>query len=231
MCRRWWKRPSEGRSRVRVYAEQADAQWERVSEGWLAELKPRRSSQMTLDLEALRERLEPRGAGEEFYAQMASRGLEFGERFRGVEQVWVGAGEALGEIVSRREEDESGWELRPWWLDACLQVAGLAAGSEDDGALYLPLSVERLEIYRHPGAHSMQPTWSHVTTRRLHADTLAAEVTVTTPAGSPLVRINNLRFRKSAHKALRTAIYRVEWIEATQDVHGDSAQRALGGAG
>jgi acyl transferase domain-containing protein/NAD(P)-dependent dehydrogenase (short-subunit alcohol dehydrogenase family)/acyl carrier protein len=204
---------SEGRSRVRVYAEQADAKWERVSEGWLVGTEAAAQQPEKLNLEGLRERLEPRGAGQEFYAQLASRGLEFGERFRGVEQVWVGEGEALGEIVSRREEDESGWELRPWWLDACLQVAGLAAGRDDDGALYLPLSLERLEIYRHPGAHSMQHTWSHVTIRRLHADTLAAEVTVTTPEGSPLVRINNLRFRKFKKKTADSAswLYRLKW--------------------
>jgi acyl transferase domain-containing protein/acyl carrier protein len=204
---------SEGRSRVRVYAEQADSKWERVSEGWLVGNEAAAQQPDALNLEALRERLEPRGAGEEFYARLASRGLEFGERFRGVEQVWVGAGEALGEIVSLRQEDESGWELRPWWLDACLQVAGLAAGRDDDGALYLPLSLERLEIYRHPGAHSMQHTWSHVTTRRLHADTLAAEVTVTTPVGSPLVRINNLRFRKFKKQTADSAswLYRVNW--------------------
>ena len=203
---------------MRVYAEQADAQWERVSEGWLVGTEAAGQQPDVLNLEALRKRLEPRGGGEEFYAQLASRGLKFGERFRGVEQVWVGADEALGEIVSRGEEDEENWELRPWWLDACLQVAGLTTGGDDDGALYLPLSLERLEIYRHPGAHWMQPAWSHVTTRRLHADTLAAEVTVTTPAGSPLVRINNLRFRKSAHHPVRTAIYGVEWIEATQEI-------------
>jgi 3-oxoacyl-(acyl-carrier-protein) synthase/NADPH:quinone reductase-like Zn-dependent oxidoreductase/acyl carrier protein len=209
---------SEGRSRVRVYAERADSQWERVSEGWLVGTEAAAQPPDGLNLEALRERLERRDAGQEFYAHLALRGLEFGERFRGVEQVWVGAGEALGEIVSRGEDDASDWELRPWWLDACLQVASVAAGGDDDGALYLPLSLERLEIYRHPQAHWMQHAWSHVTTRRLQADTLAAELTVTTPQGSPLIRINNLRFRKSAHNALRTTIYGVDWIEAMQEI-------------
>ena len=140
---------SEGRSRVRVYAEQADSQWERVSEGWLRTEEGAQQPER-LHLEALQERLKLHGTGDDLYAQLASRGLEFGERFRGVEQVWVGDGEALGKIVARGEE-EAGWELRPWWLDACLQVAGLAADGDDDGALYLPLSLERLEIYRQPG--------------------------------------------------------------------------------
>jgi 3-oxoacyl-(acyl-carrier-protein) synthase/NADPH:quinone reductase-like Zn-dependent oxidoreductase/acyl carrier protein len=206
----------DGRSRVRVYGEQAGGKWERVSEGWLVGSEAAEQQPEKLNLEALRERLEPRGTGDELYRQLASRGLEFGERFRGVERVWGGEGEALGEIAARGEE-EAGWELRPWWLDACLQVAGLAAGGDDDGALYLPLSVDRLEIYGRPAGHSSQHSWSYVTTRRIHADTLAAEVTVTSPDGSPLLRIHNLRFRKSAQNAVRTAIYGVEWIEATQE--------------
>ncbi len=60
------------------------------------------------------------------YAQLASRGLEFGERFRGVEQVWVGAGEALGKIVARGEEASG--------LGALSVVAGcLSAGSGSGG--------------------------------------------------------------------------------------------------
>jgi acyl transferase domain-containing protein/NADPH:quinone reductase-like Zn-dependent oxidoreductase/acyl carrier protein len=207
---------SEGRSRVRVYGEQAGGKWDRVSEGWLVAIPVRAEDAEQLNLEVLRERLQPRGTGDELYAQMASRGLEFGERFRGVERVWAREGEALGEIVVRGE-DEAGWELSPWWLDACLQVAGLAVGGDDDGSLYLPLSLERLEIYKHPGAHPSGHSWSYVTTRRIHADTLAAEVVVTTLDGSPILRITNLRFRKSAHNTVRTAIYGVDWIEATQE--------------
>ncbi len=202
---------SSGRSRVRVYAEQTGGEWERVSEAWLRRAEEPEHRPERLNLEALRERLRPPEAGAEFYAQIASRGLEFGERFRGVERVCVGESQALGEIVVR-EADEAGWELSPWWLDACLQVAGMADHGDDDRALYLPLSVERLQVYGRPTQHNC----SYVTIRRIDAETLSAEVTITNTDGSPLVYLSNLRFRKFKNP-VRTAIYGVEWIEAPHE--------------
>ncbi len=201
------------RSRVRVYAEQAGGEWERVSEGWL-----RRGGGQPAEpvpVEQIQERLEPIADVEGFYAELGGRGLEFGERFRGLQRAWMGAGEALGEIASPALETV-GWELSPWWLDACLQVAGLALDreAEGDGAgqreLYLPQSVERLEVYGHPGERS----WSHVTLRRLDADTLSANLTVTDSLGSPLLRFSNLRFRKYKAEKKNLAIYGIDWIEA-----------------
>ncbi len=199
---------SSGRSRVRVYAEQTGGEWERVSEAWLRRAEEPEHRPERLNLEALRERLRPPEAGAEFYAQIASRGLEFGERFRGVERVCVGESQALGEIVVR-EADEAGWELSPWWLDACLQVAGMADHGDDDRALYLPLSVERLQVYGRPTQHNC----SYVTIRRIDAETLSAEVTITNTDGSPLVYLSNLRFRKFKKSTADIAswMYRLDW--------------------
>ncbi len=133
------------RSRVRVYAEQPGGEWERVSEGWLR----RGAGQLAepVPVEQMQGRLDPIADVERFYAELGGRGLEFGKRFRGLQRAWMGDGEALGEIVAPAMETE-GWELSPWWLDACLQVAGLALDreAERDGAdqreLYLPQSVD-----------------------------------------------------------------------------------------
>jgi acyl transferase domain-containing protein len=206
---------SEGRSRVRVYAEQAGGEWERVSEGWLRVGATEAQKPERIDVEAIQARLQAREPGASFYAEMSARGLEFGACFRGVKQVWTGEGEALGEIAVT-ESAASGFELQPWWLDACLQVAGLA-GSGEDESLYLPMSLDRLQVYAPPGQGSeMNPerSWSHVTTRRIDPDTLAAEVTITHPNGYPRLRIHNLRFRKVRRETTRTAIYGVDWIEA-----------------
>jgi NADPH:quinone reductase-like Zn-dependent oxidoreductase/NADP-dependent 3-hydroxy acid dehydrogenase YdfG/acyl carrier protein len=206
---------SEGRSQVCIYAEQASGEWERVSEGWLQRDAYLAQGQL-LDVEAIRGRLQPREAGDRFYAEMLARGLDFGERFRGVQQVWTGESEALGEIAANVPAS-SGFELEPWWLDACLQVAGAAGSGEDEG-LYLPMSFGRLEVYatrREPGNGAAECCWSHVTLHRIDAETLAAELTVTDSHGSPRIRISNLRFRKVVKETKRTAIYSVEWVAAT----------------
>ncbi len=214
------------RSRVRVYAEQAGGEWERVSEGWLR----RGAGQLAepVQVEQIQGRLEPVADVERFYAELGGRGLEFGERFRGLQRAWMGDGEALGEIVAPAMETE-GWELSPWWLDACLQVAGLALDreAEGDGAgqreLYLPQSVERLEVYGQPGERS----WSHVTLRRLDADTLSANLTVTDSLGSPLLRFSSLRFRKykAEKKNLASLMYRLDWQPA--ELESEKEQAAI----
>ena len=215
-----------GRSRVRVYAEQGSREWERVSEGWL-----RRSVDQLperVKVEEIERRLQPVAEVEKFYAELGGRGLEFGERFRGLQRAWTGGGEALGEIALRPMEAE-GWEIAPWWLDACLQVAGLVADqeAEPDKAgqreLYLPQSVERLEVYGRPGERS----WSHVTLRRLDADTLSANLTVTDSLGAPLLRFSNLRFRKFTQKKtdLTSWMYRVDWQAA--ELANETQQAAI----
>ena len=205
------------RSRVRVYAEQGSREWERVSEGWLrrgaAQLPER------VQVEEIQGRLESVADLDSFYAELSGRGVEFGERFRGLQRAWTGGGEALGEIALQPMETER-WEQAPWWLDACLQVAGLAADREADQQreqsgqreLYLPQSVERLEVYGQPGERS----WSHVTLRRLDADTLSANLTVTDSLGAPLLRFSNLRFRKFTQKntSLSSLMYRLDWQAA-----------------
>jgi len=194
------------RSRVRLYAERADGGWLRVSEGWLRKEEKRHEPER-VDIKAICRRLQSSDAVEEFYARMASRGMVFGERFRGVERAWVGAGEALGEIVERHAPGP-GWELAPWWLDACLQIAGMVVS--DGTELYLPLSVEKLQVHGKPGGRS----WSHIQAQRIDSETFSAEVNIVDPDGSTLVQLSNLRFRRAAKRHARVSMYRVEWVEA-----------------
>jgi NADPH:quinone reductase-like Zn-dependent oxidoreductase/NAD(P)-dependent dehydrogenase (short-subunit alcohol dehydrogenase family)/SAM-dependent methyltransferase/acyl carrier protein len=213
-----------GRSRVRIYAEQEQGGWERVSEGWLHRSVAQAQKPERLDVDGIRARLRASSGSEPFYAAMLSRGLEFGPRFRGLERAWTGAGEALAEIVPR-EAGEHGWELEPWWLDACLQVTALAVdgGDEARGDLYLPLSIERLEVYARPEG----PSWSYVAMQRIDDNTLVADLTITDDAGQPLVHLSRLRFRKLKQKKDNVAswIYRLDWQKA--ELPSDAQENAI----
>jgi len=194
----------DGRSRVRIYAEREGGDWERVSEGWLRPAEGAKGERE--DLEALRTRLREKTAGETFYAEMTERGIRFGEWFRGVERLWSGDGEALGEIALRAAAEGSGWQVSPWWLDACLQVVGAAAAGD---GMYLPVSAGRVELYGKPEERS----WSHVRSRWLDERTLVADVAVFHPDGSPLARLSSLRFRRVDPANARTEICRLDWKE------------------
>jgi NADPH:quinone reductase-like Zn-dependent oxidoreductase/acyl carrier protein len=144
---------------------------------------------------------------EELYPALEARGLRFGERFRGVERVWTGPGEALGEIAER-EPAGAGWQLAPWWLDACLQVAGVAAEEQMAGDLYLPMSLEQLQLHAQPRGAA----WSHVQMERIDAETLKANLSILNPQGQSLLHINQIRFRK-IKKHAEVGLYAVNWVE------------------
>jgi 3-oxoacyl-(acyl-carrier-protein) synthase/NADPH:quinone reductase-like Zn-dependent oxidoreductase/acyl carrier protein len=207
---------SGGRSRVRVFVEEArgaedpGGAWQVVSEGWLRPATGDRPE--PIDVQKISARLGPPMSGDSLYAQLEARGLGFGESFRGVERLWAGGGEVLGEIAAPARDPA--WQIAPWWLDACLQVAGLANDfSRDglgDGELYLPTGLDRLEIY----GQTEGRCWSHVATRRVDPDTVAADLTIADSDGHVILTCRDLGFRKFQRKTpARTAIYGVDWLE------------------
>ncbi|WP_263360189.1 polyketide synthase family protein, partial [Acidicapsa ligni] len=204
---------SNGRSRVRVYAEQQGAAaWQQVSEGWLRDSEvtaesgqPASSIEVieaikameATDLESILRRLHPHPNIAELYSSLASREIHLEGVFRGLQQLWIGDNEALGEIVTTANED--GYVIAPWRLDACLQVAGAVVANAveaEDGATYLPSSIEEFTLYTQPGDRC----WSHVRTRRIDSSTLAADLTITHPNGSAIAHVKNIRFRKNVTK-------------------------------
>ena len=222
---------SSGRSRVRIYAEMASgaeradgagaAKWQRVSEGWVVGRAAGKVPD-ALDVAALQWRLPAAVAGEPFYARLAERGVEFGERFRGLSRGWSSENESLGEIT-RDAARGQGWRLEPWWLDACLQAAALAGAQAGTKELYLPLSFERLEIYARDEARTAaaEVTWSHVLLQPLDPETLSAHITVANQNGHAIAQITNLRFRRlnkaRAENPLGyiTSCYITSWVKWT----------------
>jgi acyl transferase domain-containing protein len=66
--------------------------------------------------------------GKDFYTAFASQGMQYGETFRGVAEVWRRDGEALARLSMPEavRELEHSYTLHPALLDACLQVLGAA---------------------------------------------------------------------------------------------------------
>nr|AAY00026.1 SA1_PKSB [uncultured bacterial symbiont of Discodermia dissoluta] len=96
-----------------------------------------------IDLEALKSGLSPEPVSE-FYAGMASKGIEYGPAFRRVEALWSGDGEAVGELAVSSELDRRGLQAHPTLLDGCFQLLAATAGSVH--ATYLPVGWDRLSL-------------------------------------------------------------------------------------
>lgn len=112
----------------------------------------------------VRERCMERVDCEAFYRALAQRGFRYGASFRGVQQLWRGAGESLGEIVLPRalEVEAALYSIHPAQLDACLQVAAAALeGTPHADALWIPVGAECVQLWR--GA--ARGLWSHARLR------------------------------------------------------------------
>ncbi|MGK3986563.1 type I polyketide synthase [Sorangium sp. So ce136] len=115
---------------------------------------------------AIQARCSRERSGEDHYQRLGAAGLSFGESFRGVEQLWIGQGEALARV--RRPdalgEQARAYQVHPAVLDACFQaVAGLLdpGPTPSGGAAMVLVALERLRVLRAPG----QALWAHARLR------------------------------------------------------------------
>ena len=81
----------------------------------------------------LRRTLKP-VTGEAVYDRLAAAGLDYGPAFRGLVRVWSGAREALGEIELPEGLSGTGGNIHPALLDACFQLLGGVAYSDQDAS-------------------------------------------------------------------------------------------------
>ena len=99
----------------------------------------------------------------EFYEAMGARGLDFGSRFRGLENLWRGKNEALGQVrmADDLESEQSLYGIHPALLDACLQVFGATWPHSGEPETFLPISIESFWLASQPPSK----LWSHAILR------------------------------------------------------------------
>jgi acyl transferase domain-containing protein/acyl-CoA synthetase (AMP-forming)/AMP-acid ligase II/acyl carrier protein len=123
-----------------------------------------RCAEEQFSLEGIRARCPRSKTAAEFYASLKNAGLEYGPTFQGVEQVWCGENEALGEIrlpaaassLCVTNGDASGMWFHPALLDSCLHVLAAAlpevAATSTRKMMYLPTAVGTLRCLERPAA-------------------------------------------------------------------------------
>ena len=141
---------------------------------------------------------------DEHHELLHGRGLDFGPSLRGVAAIHVGDGEAIGEV--RLPESELGsaarYGIHPALLDAALQVLGAVAvaATGDDGAVYLPVAIDRVTLHRAGATQA----WSHARLREVApgAPTLTADVLVADATGAAIATVEGLRLARADEAAL-----------------------------
>ncbi|MFD8600029.1 SDR family NAD(P)-dependent oxidoreductase [Kitasatospora sp. NPDC059646] len=131
------------------------------------------------------------------YERLAAAGLRYGPRFRAVERLTVGDGEALALVRLPAGLAAGEPPLHPALLDACLHtVAAAGAGAAPDGALPLPVGADLVRADQ--GGTAVREAWCHAAIRHADGRDVTADVTVLAPDGTPVWSATGFRLRLAA---------------------------------
>ncbi|MEU0517745.1 amino acid adenylation domain-containing protein [Streptosporangium sp. NPDC006007] len=193
----------------------------------------RRRTVSALDIGTIQERSERHLDGAGCYSALAALGYHYGPAFQGIQEVWIGPGEALARIrpTETLGDDAAGHHFHPVLLDACFQslltpqILTKRADPADTG-IRLPLSIEEVRV----DPVGDQPLWAHATVSRCDGDELIGDIAVYSESGAPLGRIGG--FRAADIEKASTTVGRgtidnwladMAWIERPLDTDRDGA--------
>lgn len=139
--------------------------------------------------------------------QLASLGLDYGSRFRGLQSLWRSAnpGEALGKISlpHHLESEVSLYRIHPGMLDACFQIIGAALPKQDSADdIYMPVGLAKLFMLRSPG----KTCYGHIQVKPAadpSPNVISADLTVMDEQGRACVIIQSLRIQRASRSVLQ----------------------------
>jgi myxalamid-type polyketide synthase MxaB len=177
------------------------------------------------DLSSLQTQYPETVSVENYYRELRERGFGYGPSFQAIERLQKQEEQALAQIglpdaLTTTEVED--YHFHPALLDACLHM--LASTFPDTGQqeVYLPVGVERLQVYCRPG-HSL---WSQVQNLQFNGiDRLSADLCLFDAVGKVVAKIEGFSFRRASRKALQRSIqqdlgdwlYQIAWEPQTLD--------------
>ena len=193
---------------------------------------------------ALLERCPESVAGADFYQVMAGRGLQYGPSFQGVERLWRGDGEAVGQLrLPDSVLAEAGaYQVHPALLDACFQVlAGALPGSNlvADGqvvkeGVYLPVGLGKIRLYDQRPSPQL---WVHALFRpdeETDGETLAGDVFLIDDEGHIVLEALGFQIQRverdvqvNAEADLDDWLYTVRWEAQTRPEYPERQSKSL----
>jgi hybrid polyketide synthase/nonribosomal peptide synthetase FtdB len=214
-----------------------DDQEPAVLAGGVVRTEQRRRLGLALDLDRIRARSERHLDGAGCYAALAALGYEYGPAFQGIQEVWIGPGEALARIRPGEtlRADAARHHFHPVLLDACFQALLtpqiLAADADRRGAgIRLPLSIEEVRV-EPVGDRSL---WAHATISRDDGTEMIGDVAVYGEGGAPLGRITGFRaadVEKASAAVSRSTIdgwlAELTWVDRPLEPAGAEPRRWL----
>ena len=200
--------------RVEIFSKGSEERWTRHMEGRISAGAGLPELGERVDLKNIKSGLSPEDVPA-FYRAKSSSGIEFGPAFRGIQALWSGAGEALGDIALPPDVERNGIDFHPLLLDGCFQILAASRDAAVRGeTTYLPFGWERLwlagplpeRIACHvrlrgeagkgrPDSEAGQP-----------AETLTADLWIYASDGTPLGGLSGFSVKRATRAALLSAV-------------------------
>ncbi|MDE0106446.1 MAG: beta-ketoacyl synthase N-terminal-like domain-containing protein, partial [Bryobacterales bacterium] len=192
----------------KVVSRDAIGRWETHAEGRWAPLAAVPSE--PTDLDTLQGGLAQAGA--DFQPSLAGR--EYGPAFGGLDRLWAGSGEALGEVLLPPETENRSLLVHPALLEACFRVLGGVPDLAGARGTWLPIGWDRFVLY------DAMPdrVFCRALDRGEDGETKRADFRLYTETGEELARIEGFTLRRTSRAALagdrvEDALHEVVWRE------------------
>ncbi|EAU64730.1 hypothetical protein STIAU_2622, partial [Stigmatella aurantiaca DW4/3-1] len=139
--------------------------------------------------------------GSAYYPIVEKQHIQYGLSFQGVQELWQGTNEVLGQVrlPDGATSQLSAYRLHPALLDACFQVLGalvFTPGGKaiEDGEPYVPVGVDSLRVYRRPD----RELWAHGRLRPADKEFngFIWDISLLNEAGEVLAEVKGLRVQK-----------------------------------
>lgn len=144
----------------------------------------------SLDIAAIKSRCQLTVESDAAYPQFKSLGLEYGPSFQGVESVYRGNGEVLGQLQlpKARVNDFDQYQLHPALIDCAMQAGVAAQLGDTSGKMMVPYSLGEVEIY----APLTERCYSYITKADDSQGKVSREnITIADENGQVLLKITN----------------------------------------
>jgi acyl transferase domain-containing protein/surfactin synthase thioesterase subunit/aryl carrier-like protein len=164
----------------------------------------------------------------DFYARVGKLGLQYGPRFQGIRELYLGRHEALTKVRLPDGLVNGPYAMHPAFLDACLHAYPLVLeGAEQNGAdrgeAYLPVRLAAYRCYR-DGADA---AWVHIRLRQVERDdTQVVDIRIYDATERPVADLDGLTVRRlpldkvvPTRPAVDDMFYRVVW---RQSIRGEA---------
>lgn len=175
-----------------------------------------------IDLAALQTQCSEEIFISEYYQQYRDeREIDYGPNFQAIEKLWRNSGKSVGRIQLPNSLvfEAKDFYLHPVLLDAGFQMLGATFSDAERKETYIPVSLERMCVYRQPGLD----LWNTVAIPSINdsnPQTLMADLHLVTNDGHKIASIEGFKVQQVTRQSLlaltqekswRNWLYEIEW--------------------